>query len=106
MEAVIATHAGVADCAVVGVPDDECGEIVVAFVTKKDPTLTEDAVRQYCKQSLTGYKVPRMVIFKDDLPKSNVGKVLRKDLRDEANRAYLEKKASAGSREPGAGSPG
>jgi long-chain acyl-CoA synthetase len=107
VEAVIAMHPGVADCAVVGVPDDECGEIVVAFVTHKDPALTEDAVRQHCKVSLTNYKVPKMVIFKSDLPKSNVGKVLRKDLRDEANQAYLAKKAAAaGSREPGAGSPG
>jgi long-chain acyl-CoA synthetase len=92
VEAVLATHPGIADCAVVGVPDDECGEIVVAFVTKKEPSLTEDAVRQHCKVSLTNYKVPRMVIFKNDLPKSNVGKVLRKDLRDEANQAYLAKK--------------
>ena len=94
VEAVIATHPGVADTAVVGVPDDETGEIVVAFVSKKDESLTEDAVRQHCKLSLTGYKVPRMVVFKQDLPKSNVGKVLRKDLRDEANQAFLAKKAA------------
>ncbi|HUQ88642.1 MAG TPA: AMP-binding protein, partial [Vicinamibacterales bacterium] len=92
VEAVLATHPAVADTAVVGVPDDECGEIVVAFVTKKDPAVTEDAIRQHAKQSLTGYKVPRIVVFKDDLPKSNVGKVLRKDLRDEAQRAYLERR--------------
>jgi long-chain acyl-CoA synthetase len=92
VEAVIATHPGVADTAVVGVPDDECGEIVVAFVSKKDPAVTEEDIRHHAKQSLTNYKVPRMVIFKDDLPKSNVGKVLRKDLRDEANQAYLAKK--------------
>ena len=102
VEAVLATHPGVIDAAVVGVPDDECGEIVVAFVTKKDPAVTEDAIRQHARQSLTGYKVPRIVVFKDDLPKSNVGKVIRKDLRDEAQRAYLErKKTGAGSREPG-----
>ena len=101
VEAVLAAHPGVADTAVVGVPDDECGEIVVAFVTKKDPSLTEDAVRQHCKQSLTGYKVPRMVVFKDDLPKSNVGKVLRKDLRDEAQQAYLARKAGTGTGKPG-----
>jgi len=93
VEAVIAAHPGVTDTAVVGVPDDECGEIVVAFVMKKDRSLTEDAVRQHCKQSLTGYKVPRLVVFKDDLPKSNVGKVLRKDLRDEAQQAYLKRRA-------------
>ena len=98
VEAVIAAHPGVADTAVVGVPDDETGEVVVAFVTKKDPSLTEEAVRQHCKQSLTGYKVPRMVVFKNDLPKSNVGKVLRKDLRDEAQQAYLGKKPGLGSR--------
>jgi long-chain acyl-CoA synthetase len=92
VEAVLATHPGVADCAVVGVPDDETGEIVVAFVTKKDPSVTEDAIRQHCKQALTGYKVPRIVVFKNDLPKSNVGKVLRKDLRDEAERAHLARK--------------
>jgi long-chain acyl-CoA synthetase len=92
VEAVLATHPAVADTAVVGVPDDECGEIVVAFVTKKDPSVTEEDIRNHAKQSLTGYKVPRMVVFKDDLPKSNVGKVLRKDLRDDAQRAYLERR--------------
>jgi len=103
VEAVIATLPGVADSAVVGVPDDECGEIVVAFVTKKDPALTEDAVRQHVRQSMTGYKVPRIVVFKDDMPKSNVGKILRKDLRDEAQQAYLARKSGTGSREPGTG---
>ncbi len=92
VEAVLMTHPGVADAAVVGVPDDELGEIVVAFVTKTDPALTEDAIRQHCKLSLTNYKVPRIVIFKHDLPKSNVGKVLRKDLRDAAQQAYLQRK--------------
>jgi long-chain acyl-CoA synthetase len=101
VEAVIAEHPGVADTAVVGVPDDETGEIVVAFVTKKDPALTEEAVRQHCKQSMTGYKVPKIVVFKDDLPKSNVGKVLRKDLRDEAQQAFLSRRSGAVNREPG-----
>ena len=91
VEAVLMAHPGVTDAAVVGVPDDEVGEIVVAFVTKKDQALTEDVVRQHCKQSLTNYKVPRLVVFKDDLPKSNVGKVLRKDLRDDAQAAYLRR---------------
>jgi long-chain acyl-CoA synthetase len=102
VEAVLLAHPGVTDAAVVGVPDDECGEIVVAFVTKKDPALTEAVIRQHCKASLTGYKVPRMVVFKDDLPKSNVGKVLRKDLRDEAQQAYLARKTGTANREPGA----
>jgi long-chain acyl-CoA synthetase len=95
VEAVIATYPGVTDTAVVGVPDDECGEIAVAFVSKTDPSVTEEAIRHHVKQSLTNYKVPRMVIFKNDLPKSNVGKVLRKDLRDEANQAYLLRKGQA-----------
>ncbi len=92
VEATIAEHPGVIDTAVVGVPDDETGEIVVAFVTKKDQALTEDEVRQYCRKTLTAYKVPRIVVFRDDLPKTNVGKVLRKDLRDEALRVFLERR--------------
>ncbi|HET9703709.1 MAG TPA: AMP-binding protein [Vicinamibacterales bacterium] len=100
VEAVIATHPGVTDAAVVGVPDDECGEIVVAFVTPKDDSVTEDAIRDHCKLSLTGYKVPRLVVFKKDLPKSNVGKVLRKDLRDEAQQAYLERRQAASPKRP------
>ena len=92
VEATIAEHPGVIDTAVVGVPDDETGEVVVAFVTKKDQALTEDEVRQHCRKTLTAYKVPRMVVFRADLPKTNVGKVLRKDLRDEAMRVFLERR--------------
>ena len=92
VEATIAEHPGVIDTAVVGVPDDEVGEIVVAFVTKRDPALTEDDIRQHCKKTLTNYKVPRLVVFRDDLPKTNVGKVLRKDLRDEAARVFLARR--------------
>ncbi len=92
VEATIAEHPGVIDTAVVGVPDDEVGEIVVAFVTKRDPALTEDDIRQHCKKTLTNYKVPRLVVFRDDLPKTNVGKVLRKDLRDEAAKAFLARR--------------
>ncbi len=92
VEATIAEHPGVVDTAVVGVPDDETGEIVVAFVVRKDPALTEDDVRQHCKKTLTNYKVPRIVVFRADLPKTNVGKVLRKDLRDEAMKAFLERR--------------
>jgi long-chain acyl-CoA synthetase len=100
VEAVIAAHPGVADAAVVGVPDDECGEIVVAFVTPKDDTVTEDAIRDHCKASLTGYKVPRIVVFKKDLPKSNVGKVLRKDLRADAQQAYLQRRQASSPKRP------
>jgi long-chain acyl-CoA synthetase len=84
VEAVIAAHPGVADCAVVGVPDEDTGEWVVAYVIRRDHGLTVEAIREHCRQSLTPYKVPKLVIFRDELPKSPVGKVLRKDLRDDA----------------------
>jgi long-chain acyl-CoA synthetase len=81
VEDVIATHPGVLEAAVIGVPDGAAGEAVKAFIVRKDPTLTAEQIREHCKQHLTGYKVPRVVEFRDDLPKSNVGKILRKDLR-------------------------
>jgi len=87
VEAVIAEHAGVKDVAVIGVPDELSGEAVHAYIVRRDPTLTADAVRQHCRKSLTNYKIPREVIFRDELPKSNVGKVIRKDLREEVLRS-------------------
>ena len=86
VEAVLAAHPGVAEVAVIGTPDETAGEIVCAFVVRKDPALTEQALRDHCRQSLTAYKVPKVVHFRTDLPKSPVGKVLRKDLRDLAAR--------------------
>jgi len=83
IEDAIAAHPGIEEVAVIGVPDGASGEAVKAFVVKRDDTLTSDAVRAYCKEHLTGYKVPKMVEFRDELPKSNVGKILRKDLRAE-----------------------
>ena len=84
VESVIATHPGVQDCAVVGVPDEDTGEWVVAYVIRKDRGVTVEQIREHCRQSLTAYKVPKLVIFRDELPKSPVGKVLRKDLREDA----------------------
>ncbi|MDH4066695.1 MAG: AMP-binding protein, partial [Acidobacteriota bacterium] len=84
VEAAIAAHPGVRDCAVVGVPDEDTGEWVVAYVVRKDPGVTAGMIRAFCRQSLTAYKVPKLVIFREELPKSPVGKVLRKDLRDDA----------------------
>ncbi len=81
VEEVVAGHPGVLECAAVGVPDSKSGEVVKLFVVKKDSGLTEDEVRKYCKENLTGYKIPKMVEFRNELPKSNVGKILRKDLR-------------------------
>jgi long-chain acyl-CoA synthetase len=81
VEDVIATHPGVLEVAVIGIPDDKSGEAVKAFVVKKDPELTEAAVIEHAKQSLTGYKIPRAVEFRSELPKTNVGKILRRALR-------------------------
>jgi long-chain acyl-CoA synthetase len=82
IEAVVASHPGVLECAVVGVPDAGSGQAVMLFVVKKDPSLTKEALSEYCKQQLTGYKRPKFIEFRDDLPKTNVGKILRRELRD------------------------
>jgi long-chain acyl-CoA synthetase len=84
IEGVVANHPGVLECAVVGVPDAKSGEAIKLFVVKKDPNLTEKAIRDYCEQHLTGYKKPKHVEFRTELPKTNVGKILRRQLRDEA----------------------
>ncbi len=83
VEDVLAAHPGVLEAAVIGLPDEHSGEAVTAFVVKKDESLTADALRAHCKESLTGYKVPKQIVFRDSLPKTNVGKVLRRALREE-----------------------
>ncbi|MEP7327702.1 MAG: long-chain-fatty-acid--CoA ligase [Betaproteobacteria bacterium] len=83
IEGVVAAHPGVLECAAVGIPDAKSGEAVRLFVVKKDPALTADDVLKYCREHLTNYKCPREVEFRADLPKSNVGKILRRELRDE-----------------------
>jgi long-chain acyl-CoA synthetase len=82
IEAVVATHPGVLECGVVGVPDEKSGEAVKVVIVKKDPGLTKEAVIAHCKEHLTGYKLPRHVEFRDALPKTPIGKVLRRELRD------------------------
>ena len=81
IEEVAAMLDEVVEAAAVGVPHDVSGEVVKLFIVKKDASLTEDAVKEHCRQHLTGYKVPKMVEFKDELPKTNVGKILRRELR-------------------------
>ncbi|MEN9780466.1 MAG: hypothetical protein RL014_1614 [Pseudomonadota bacterium] len=81
LENVISLCPGVVECAAIGVADDKQGEAIKVFVVKNDPTLTEDDVAKYCRQNLTGYKVPKYIEFRDDLPKTNVGKILRRELR-------------------------
>ncbi len=83
IEAVVATHPGVLEVAAVGVPDAKSGEAVKIFVVKKDSELTAEDLIAYCRKQLTGYKVPSKVEFRADLPKTNVGKILRRELRDE-----------------------
>jgi long-chain acyl-CoA synthetase len=90
VEAVLAEQPGIAEVCVLGAPDPLCGEAVVAFVVRKDASLTPDQIRQHAKRSLTNYKVPRTIVFRDELPKSNVGKILRKDLKDAAAQAHRE----------------
>jgi len=82
VEDVVAKLAGVLECAVVGVPDEKTGEAVKLVIVKKDPNLTEQQVREYCRANLTGYKQPKVIEFRTDLPKTPVGKILRRELRD------------------------
>jgi long-chain acyl-CoA synthetase len=83
VEEVIASHPGVLECAVIGIPDSKSGEAVKAFVVKKDPNLTAEDVVRFAQEQLTGYKVPKHIEFRTELPKTNVGKILRRSLRDE-----------------------
>ena len=86
VEAVVAMHPGVLECAVIGVPDERTGEAVKLFVVKKDPNLSKDDLLEFCKTQLTHYKLPRSIEFRPDLPKTNVGKILRRALRDDAQK--------------------
>ena len=83
IEDVIATNPKVLEVAAIGVPSESSGEVVKIFIVKKDPSLTEEELLSFCKSNLTGYKVPKVVEFREELPKSNVGKILRRELRDE-----------------------
>ena len=87
VEDVVASHPGVMEVAAIGVVDEKSGEAVKVFVVKKDPNLTAEAVIAHCREKLTGYKVPKLVEFRTVLPKTNVGKILRRALRDEAKKA-------------------
>ena len=84
VEGVVAMHPGVLEVAAIGVPDERAGEVVKIVVVRKDPTLTAEQLIEFCKKDLTGYKVPKHVEFRTELPKTNVGKILRRALRDPA----------------------
>ena len=82
VEDVLASHPKVLEAGVIGVPDEGSGEVVKAYVVKSDDSLTEQELIDYCKEEMTGYKRPKHYAFVDDLPKSNVGKILRRELRE------------------------
>ena len=82
IESVIMEMPGVLEVGVVGKPDEKCGESVMAIIVKKDPALNEAAIKTHCRENLTAYKVPKTIIFANELPKTNVGKILRRELRD------------------------
>jgi len=83
IEAVVAMHPGVLECAVIGVPDEHSGEVPKLFIVKRNSSLTEEEVRRHCEANLTGYKRPKYIEFRQELPKTNVGKILRRALREE-----------------------
>ena len=83
IEETLASHAKVLEVAAIGVPDEKSGEVVKVFVVKKDASLNETELLNYCKENLTGYKIPKQIEFRAELPKTNVGKILRRSLRDE-----------------------
>ena len=87
VEDVLALHPKVREAAVIGLPDPHSGEAVTAYVVRRDPSVTADEIRAFAAQSLTKYKVPKTIVFRDELPKSNVGKILRRALRDEVTAA-------------------
>ena len=82
VEEVLSLIPGVLECAVIGVPDEDSGEAVKAFIVKENPELTVEEILAYCKENLTNYKRPKHIVFRNDLPKTNVGKILRRELRD------------------------
>ena len=84
IEGVVAMHPGVLECAAIGVPDANSGEAVKLFVVKRDPALSEEELRKYCVENFTGYKRPKSIEFRTELPKTNVGKILRRELREQS----------------------
>ena len=83
IEDIVSAHPKVTEAAAVGIPDERTGETVKLFVVKADSSLTEEEIVAYCRENMTAYKVPKNIEFREDLPKTNVGKILRRELRDE-----------------------
>jgi len=91
IESVVAAHPGMAECAAIGVPDEKSSKAVYLFVVRKEPTLTEEEIYDFCKTRLAGYKRPRLIFFRDVLPKNPVGKIIRRELRDEITEEFYTK---------------
>jgi len=104
VEGVVVKMPGILEAAAVSQPDEHSGEVVALFVVRKDPSITAEQVIEFCRTELTGYKVPKHVYFRNDLPKTNVGKILRRALRDELVKSGLSRRPlhaiAAGSDEP------
>lgn len=82
IEDTLVKHPKILEAAAIGIPDEKSGEVVKVFIVRKDKSLTEKEIKEFCKETLTGYKIPKAVEFRDELPKTNVGKILRRELRD------------------------
>ena len=87
IEGVIAAHPDVLECACIGVPDSHSGEAIKLFVVRRNPALTAEQLMEFCKTQFTAYKKPKFIEFREELPKTNVGKILRRELRDEKTAA-------------------
>jgi long-chain acyl-CoA synthetase len=83
IENIVASHPKVHEVAAIGIPDEKSGEVIKLFIVKRDASLTEQEIRAYCHENLTNYKVPRLIEFRKELPKTNVGKILRRALKEE-----------------------
>ena len=95
IEDVVALHGKVLEVAAIGQPHEVSGEVVKIYVVKRDPSLTKDELITHCRKHLTGYKVPKLIEFREELPKTNVGKILRRVLREENDAQLAEQKKSA-----------
>jgi long-chain acyl-CoA synthetase len=83
IEGVVVEMEGVLEAAAIGIPDEKSGEIVKLYVVRNNESVTAEDIKGFCRKNLTGYKIPKEIEFRDDLPKTNVGKILRRALRDE-----------------------
>ena len=87
IENVMVSHPGILEVGAIGIPDEHSGEVVKVYIVAKDKSLTEEDIEKFCRENFTGYKRPKAIAFVDELPKSNVGKILRRELREQDQQA-------------------